>query len=767
MSAIKKYVYQAILTCYMLCTLSGCDRQGRLEASASEHPEGVTVCFTAQYAGDGLSTRGATAGKTDFEDEDVIHIAASFYEKTGETGERQVGPVQYCAYKYKNGDWKSIMENAEITWPYACDFGRFTAYYISGSNGALNEGSDAAIRWLSEWKETGTTDDTGPMIGTTETKELPFGHTVNLVFTHLCTRLSITNLDASTVSEYWLTNTAGSFHNAYQLKRDGNSGLKFEWIAKPDDESNSIYIARSLDATAANGRTNTVTFYLEPGDYSGAKLNFRNNRSYLTLNSGKLNGLKAGHSYVLDITKDKGIVFDVTDDDGWNDPDNPKDLYELKDIPAFLRAAGNGESYEENGTSILESTRIGVILLRNLDFNGKDPLSKDDFPGSALDGLQSLNTSVTFDGDFHYILNSVRPLFNEIQGRLYNLGINRFNIEGKVDTSVSGYGGLSRSVSESGAIGNVRISNLTLNVSLPNPQNLATYYIGCVAGFNAGNISDIGVRNQISITVKNIDNTEMINAQILVGGIIGQNGGTLSGCSDFDSSKAAAISVTNQCISSASMSTGGVVGYSFGNINNAALQVKVDASASEGTYNNAGGMAGRLRSSNDNIIKEFTNISVQGSVQGGQGRRIENGGNGKSFTGGVAGRLYNYFIKNCNALCDVTGWQGEIRSDVRYATGGAFGCIATLHTDKLVFHSTWYGSGLKGSTGAVTGGGTENTSNNYVGTFAGIIPTHRSDDGYKENGNVANEMDGIEFSGIQLDDEDTSSVTPTASVSRF
>lgn len=760
MSTIKKHIYRTLLACSMLCMLSGCDRQDEPESPANGHPEGVAACFTAQYAADGFSTRGNTAGKTNFEEGDVIHIAASFYIKgTEDEKEKLIEPVQYCAYQYqKNGDWKSVMENNEITWPYNCDFGRFKAYYISGSNGAISEGSEGATRQLSELNETGTTDDTGPMLGTTAPKDLPFGHTVNLVFSHLCTRLSVTELDASTVSEYWFTQDATSFHNAYRLTRDGKQGLKFEWTSQPDN-NNSTHIARSLNA----GSGNVVTLYLEPGNYSGAKLNYRNNRSYITLNSDNLKKLEANHSYTLDITQDKGIVFDVTDDDGWSNPENPQDIYELENIPAFLEAASQGKPYEEKDTPILQSTRTGVILLRDLDFKKKDPLNDKDF-SNALTGLLSLSTAVTFDADFHYIHNSVRPLFNEIQGRLYNLGINGFQIQGRIDTSVDKYGGLSRSVSQSGEIGNVRINDLTLTVDLKKTDDIKAYSIGCVAGLNNGSISDIGVRKNISITVGNETPDDLLNDQVLVGGIIGQNGGTMTGCSDFDNTNPATISVTNTCKSSSSMSTGGIVGFSNGDIDNVTLLVAVDASQSSGSYNYAGGMAGRLRSADNNDVnKKFTNISVNGSVKGGQGSKIANAGNGKSFTGGIAGRLFNFLIENCNALCTVEGWQGEVSTDVRHATGGAFGCIATLNTEELVFRSTWWGDQLTGSPGATTGNSsnTEKTGDgNYIGTFAGIIPIHRSDEGYWGNNNVAKTVSGITFSGIQLDDEDTSSTEP-------
>lgn len=109
MSTIKKHIYRTLLACSMLCMLSGCDRQDEPESPANGHPEGVAACFTAQYAADGFSTRGNTAGKTNFEEGDVIHIAASFYIKgTEDEKEKLIEPVQYCAYQYQKTETGSL-----------------------------------------------------------------------------------------------------------------------------------------------------------------------------------------------------------------------------------------------------------------------------------------------------------------------------------------------------------------------------------------------------------------------------------------------------------------------------------------------------------------------------------------------------------------------------------------------------------------------------------------------------------------------------------
>jgi hypothetical protein len=711
--------------------------------------KGMPVCLTAIYEPGGMVTK-AGGGKTAFSDGDVIHVSAEFYAgdiSQGASGEK-IGKTQYCAYMFNGGDWTGIMQDGGITWPYSCDYGVFTAYYAAQANGAISSEDGATDMWsLSGTVASGLTDDTGPMkAGATA---LAFGHVVRLVFSHMCTRLSVIRLDAATAGEYWLSKPSDpQFHNAFRLVRNPETGVEVEWTSL-EDEQYGTYISRYPDTAVPSEYGNAVTFYLEPGArYSGIKLNYRYNRNYLTLSSEKLNGLKANCSYVLDITQDKGVVFEDPDDGGWSDPDKPENAFKLDNIPAFLEAAGNGQEYQEGGMAILEHTNTGVILLVDLDFGGKDPLSEADFPDSFMRSLQNLGTTVTFDGNFKYIHNSVRPVFNEVQGRLYNLGISNTVREGKISSDVSGYGGLSRSVSASGTIGNVRISNLSLSLELPLTENADVYYIGCVAGLNNGIVSGIGVRGDINIQIKDADAQAGTRSEVLVGGIIGQNAGTLSDCSAFVHGDAdvlaTCVTVRNTCRNVLPMSSGGVVGYSHNNVENVILKVDVDASGSTASNNFTGGMAGRLRRSEGiEETRYFKNISVEGRVRGGQAVTVS-GVRGKSFTGGVAGRLYNFFISNCNSLCEVSGWNGEAGEGVRYATGGAFGCIASQEAMPLVFDSTWWGASLEGLSA---------TEECYIGTFAGIIPTHRTENGYLENGNRAREVPGIGFWGGQLDDE--------------
>ncbi|WP_301220994.1 hypothetical protein [Bacteroides caecimuris] len=757
MDMIRKYLYRLVPALCIICALSACTAEDASESPSSGRSEGLAVGFTAQYAADECSTK-ATEGKTAFENGDVIHIAAQFYLGEATQGVKGTphGATQYCAYRYEKGDWISIMNNHEITWPYACDYGMFTAYYVSHADGAISEeGGTTESCMLSDIADGGTSDNTVPL------KAGPvafrFGHTVNLTFTHLCARLSVTQLDASTVSEYWLAKPDDTgFHNAYRLKRNSTTGVEIEWQSLPTKgyDKYGVYIARSQDVKVPEEYGRTVTFYLEPGvSFSGCKLNYRYNRSYLILHSDKLAKLESNHSYRLNITQDAGIVYDDPDDNGWSNPDDDTKAYELKNIPAFLKAASTGTEYaEKNGeeeVQILQKTGTGVILLRDLNFKKRDPMSAEEFD-EPLTTLCNLETSVTFDGDFHYIYNSVRPIFNEVQGRLYNIGVSKTERTGGVHAGTQGYGGLSRSVISSGTISNVRISNLQLTLNLPSKVG-GSYSIGCVTGINRGQISDIGVRGNIHITLTS--EKDIACEEIFTGGIIGQNLGVLSGCSSFtagdNDNTSTCIYITNSCTNNSPMSTGGIVGASSNHIENVTLTVNVDACTSTATVNCTGGMAGRLRRTDGvNERKDFKNISVTGSVTGGQGIFVQGLKTGKSFTGGISGRLFNFFIDNCNSLCEVHGWNGEIQPNVRYATGGAFGCIATSEVQELVFNTTWWGNALSGLS-------TNEKENLYLGTFSGIIPTHRTDAGYQENGNNTKEQSGISFSGGQFDDEST------------
>ncbi len=760
MNMIRKYLYRLVPAFCMVCALSACTAEDDSESPSSGRSEGLVVGFTAQYAADEFPTR-ATEGKTNFEDGDVIHITAQFYvgeANQGIDGTPQ-GTPQYCAYRYVKGDWISMMNNHEITWPYACDYGMFTAYYVSQADGPISDESGASTScMLSDIAEVGTSDNTVPL----KAGPVPFnfGHTVNLTFTHLCARLSVTQLDASTVNEYWLTKPDDSgFHNAYRLKRSPQKGVEIEWQSLPTEgyEKYGTYIARSQDTKVPDEYGRTVTFYLEPGaSFSGCKLGYRYNRNYLTLNSEKLSKLESNHSYRLNITQDTGIVYDDPDDGGWSHPDDSTKAHKLINIPGFLTAAGKGDDFtDEDGTQILQQTGTGIILLKDLDFSGRDPLSDNDFPETHLDALRNLITSVTFDGDFHYIYNAVRPIFNEIQGRLYNLGISNTKRKGEVHLGTPGYGGLSRSVIASGIISNVHISNLDLELILPESAT-GVYSISCVTGNNYGTVSDIKVRGQININVAMKNPSGKIQSEIYTGGIIGQNLGTLSGCSVFTTGDGdttpTCINISNSCASTLSMSTGGIVGFSTNHIENVTLAVKVDAGQSTASENYTGGMAGRLRrSTGETTRKDFKNISVEGSVKGGQG--VATTGSGKSFTGGITGRLFNFYIDNCNSLCDVEGWNGDLSPNVRYATGGAFGCIATSDVDELVFNTNWYGNTLSGQAN-------EPDKDCYLGTFSGIIPIHRTDEGYKGNGNNARDRDGISFSGANVADTSTNEGLP-------
>lgn len=741
MRSIGVHIFKTIMSVIVLCSAAACGTDDFGVMSDNKTGNGVAVNFTARYAATEPVSK-ATGGKTDFVKGDVIHIAARFYEGEMSSGDKgkQVGGPQYCAYKHDGNSWKPVSDRYDIKWPYSCDYGMFKAYHISHSNGAITE-TESSVWSLSEISEGGISDDTGPM--GTEAEFFPFGHTVKLSFSHLCARLSIVDLDVSTMSEYWFSKPGDTgFHNAYKLVRDANEGLKLEWCSADDNEY-GIYISRSLDKAVPSEYGNTITLYLQPGvSYSGSKLYYRYNRSYITLNSDKLNNLKANHSYVLDIKQDMGIVFEDTDDGGWTNPDTPDTAFELKDIPAFLKAAGTGQAYSEGETKILEKTSTGVVLLTDLNFSERDPLSENDFPESHLNSLENLTTTVTFDGNFKYIHNSVRPIFGDVQGRLYNLGVSNTVRSGKVDPAVDGYGGLARSVNTSGRIGNVRINNLSLTLELPYTEGADTYYIGCVAGFNNGIVSGISVRGNISINLHAEDAVKGINSEVLIGGIVGQNGGMLSDGSEFsqgDSDRVTTcITIKNTCSNKLAMSTGGIVGYSYGDVENMTLNVDVDASQSTASWNFTGGMAGRLRrSGGSQQVKYFKDITVEGSVKGGQGIS-------KSFTGGIAGRLFNYFIDNCNAMCDVYGWNGEQSPGVRYAAGGAFGCIATSDVEELVHNSSWWGTRLE----ALPTG-----DNSFFGTFAGIIPPHRSEEVYKANGNRTRDVSGIGFFGDKFDDK--------------
>ena len=195
---------------------------------------------------------------------------------------------------------------------------------------------------------------------------------------------------------------------------------------------------------------------------------------------------------------------------------------------------------------------------------------------------------------------------------------------------------------------------------------------------------------------------------MLIGGVVGQNAanGKITDISILDEDLS--VKITNSCEGTlGSYSVGGIVGQSSGYIIAANLSnVTIDGSKSIGVTSYMGGMAGQLTLSNNDGSME--NCIVSGKVIAGISKKYGSL-NSRSYTGGIAGAVYNMPVKGCRSMLDVAGPTEEMkRDDVLYATGGGFGRIRSANNYNFSKLIIW-GSNLTGLA-------------SFIGNFAGIAP---------------------------------------------
>ena len=684
-------------------------------------------------------------GKERFSNGDVIHIVGTFTTNDlMENGEYQTNRVsRYGALRYNGTNWIAV-EGSNLTWPTTALNGGFTAYYLSESNGILTVGA------TDTYPLSNLTSVTDPLMAISE-PEIKYGHAVTLEFTHLCAHLTLTHLEPQVADAYWMKRdgdlfeqdgtTPTVFNNAFKLELDqGDYGpeLAFSFTQMPSEEYDLVYISGNPyleESTPQNPfESVSVEYYLEPGYYNSFELVYPITTdsiypylSYKYDPNKSPNGdssiapqLQANVAYTLNITKNAGTtIVTPPSEGGW---DENSQAVIIVDVEAFLKAAQNGDAYSETpeGTQqevpILEKTASGSKLLRNVDFHN---FHYSEFTDAGFQ--PNLPENITFDGGLHYIQNLHDPLFRDNNGTICNLGIRSVNAT-EIISEENDIAALDNSRNGAlchyniGTIRNIRARDITLSVAVksfiqPGVDGSETHNIGGLVGSNTGNITEINFAGNLNITVSNSSDSENgANASVLIGGIAGQNAanGTITEVSKIEN-ETLSLSITNTCKGElGNYSVGGFVGQSNGFLYNLDLSgITIDGTQSEGVTSYMGGMVGQLTvESNGNA--EISGCSASGSIKAGKSAPYNNISSG-SYTGGIAGAVYNTTVTDCGSLVSVAGSTSTmISTSTLYATGGGFGRIrnSTLYdfSDLIIWGSTLTGP------------------QDYIGTFVGIAP---------------------------------------------
>lgn len=724
----------------------------------SEEPEYVNgekvVEFSFDWP-DEQMTRGFDEGvdvKHKFAKGDMIHVVGTFNTRAlQEDGSYIYGKEsRYGALQFDGISWRGV-PNSRLTWPSISTDGTFYAYYVSGSDGVITENGSNSIDPILLQTITPTSDPLyAPVTPTVE-----YGYAVKLNFDHLCTYLSLIDLEPMVASEYFFTTdglkeseggASKQFNNAFRIfltendepGLEGGPVLNFEFMQVPDTVYGGIIQISSkvTEQYADDGSKMSVAgYFLEPGFYETFKLSYPSTApatfDYLTYdynnipkNAGNVEytvtppQLEAGTTYNLTITKSPGIKISTPPGGGGWDEDGP--LYDI-DVEDFLKAVCSGDEYYNNdGAKILERTANGSKLLHNVDFKYEDYLN------GFSDGFNpNLQSNLTFDGNYHYIDHLGSPFLNYNYGSLINVGIRnvRFTAtstkpQNSSDADRSRYGALCTWNRDVASIENVRVENVDMTILVSSSvsdgdDGSETHNIGGVTGSNTGMLNEVGLDGTFNITVRGTDNN--VSASVLIGGIAGQNaaGATISNASMLSNSFN--LNITNGCKGSiGSYSIGGATGESTGNLVGVILSnVKIDSRESSGVTSYIGGLAGQVSSSSDS--SGIVDSCIVGGVVYAGVSAPYNDLNSASYIGGLVGTDLNVPVIDSRSSVSVYGSQSAVQG-VLYAAGGTIGRIRMSQANTYRFESIYaYGEALAApqGTGDITG---------YVGNFAGIVP---------------------------------------------
>ena len=733
-----KYIKYYLI--FMLPFIMGCSESLYIdEMQANSHGE-LPIDFDFELP-DASNMRGFNGDvKIAFTTGDMIHMLGTFNTKElQEDGSYKEGKLsRYGALKYDGKNWIAA-EGSNLTWPSIATDGEFKAYYISESNGVLTDATPSAQYPLSK-----VTPLNDPLKA--ESEKIVYGHAVKLQFSHICTYLTLIDLEPQVSTSYWFKRDGvNTFNNAFQIvlgKDNLGPTLDFEFCQQPNPTFNDlVYIAADAVETIEfddNNKEKIITkanYFLEPGNYDTFSLCYQagENSTYDYLEydynkipenvGGKENirpTLEAGQTYTLTITKSPGITINSpSSGEGWDESNN----YFEVDVEDFLKAINDNKDYDytdpitQEKTRILESTANRVKLLHNVDFRFRDYSTFKDknFRPNIEEGL-------VFDGDYHYIRNLACPLFRYNYGTIQNVGIKDIKIdatsheEKSENDDMSRHGALCMWNRNHAKINNIRVTDVDMTISVRSgieteENGSEIHNIGCVIGSNTGEVREVALAGKFSLLVKGEEGKPVNDASLLIGGFVGQNAalGEIYNVSPFEGNLS--VKITNECIGdNSSYSVGGIVGRSSGFITGAILSdITIDGSKSSGVTSYMGGIAGELSVSDGTA--SINSCIVSGSVTAGITKPYQ-AITSVSYIGGIAGADLSVPVIDCRTAVSVKGTTNA-DNNVIYATGGAFGRIR--ESSNYTFENLIaYGSLLDGPNAS--------GAKQYVGNFAGIVP---------------------------------------------
>lgn len=742
---------------------------------------------------DGIATRSIEQAKRTFsygdpetgEAPDIIHVISTFWwTENDERKEEQ----RYCALEYtEDGSWVP-RGSTSFAWPNDAEWADFEAYYIQGSTGELTANVDETAFSPTRRRFSTLTDGEDPLHAIAEKKAdeegVRYGHTVKLTFEHLLTHLTLIQLEAGIDDDLVLrieerdVDEPETFNNAFQLKliekEAGKPELEFKYFVD-EEELGNLKAASQVQAPTelvrdweTRAESRQAGFFLEPRrTYNHFTIYYASNGSkhigYNNSDPDSKRILLPNNRYTFDVKKSSGVSIFERPEQKWDESDA---YTKVVDAGKFLQAIYNNSSYSEvqdgKEIQILERTNnpVGTLLLRNIYFatpyyhvfTYRDEKDADGNPIDPYDFVPSVGGDNIFDGGYHYIKGLCCPLFYENYGTIKNLGLSNVTIgSGEYGewTSVEKYNGgnvkafydYSRTgalaTNNEGTVQNIRVKNLTVNVSILSDDEQENHDAGALVGINeaAGHIDQVYLNGPINLLVQKSATGARVPT-VNIGGLAGQNLGTMTRIEQLvdNSSDVEVIPVTISVINKLNYNlgayyVGGLIGNNTGKLTDIMIPtavdgVIVDCSDSFGMYSYLGGIAGMADSANGNEISSC--LIGSGLVEAGI-TRAPGDLDSFSYTGGMIGvyseRTHFY---NCTAFFSVKGSNRTFDNDgVGRATGGIIGLIKGLE-------SASYGVGKMHSLAFY--GDLEECTN--VGSFAGEVPKDKTWDDYKDKADV-------------------------------
>lgn len=733
-----KLLYLFLLLIASSCTLDVIEPMIPVQEDECELP----IDFTFVLADEDFDTRGISNPKTSFQVGDIIHIQGIF---NALYNEEETVITRYGALRKVNNGWDTV-PGSKMKWPNMATTGTFTAYYISGTSGLLTVG-EPVVTSLSNLDT-----DSDPLMAQSA-QDIAYGRGVRMQFNHLCTYLTLEDLEPMVANSYWITSTddatSSQIKNAFSINLASNNELSFEFLSIPDENyKDMVYVAGEAINTESSAGGELVTnthanFFLAPGTYDSFMIRYPgiNSESYEFLKyEYQTNAddeesvapvLEAGKTYLLNVTKSPGItILSPPSAEGWDESDK----YYSVDVPDFLQAVYEGNDYiNSDDVLILEKTASGVRLLHNVDFNFEQ------YNGIFETFDANINEGQVFDGNYHYIRNIGSPVFRYNYGTIRNIGLKSLNVTFVTDENDDTGHDMSRQGvmcqwNRLGTIENLRIPeggviNGLVNQAYGAMPEDETHNIGIVTGSNTGSINGVELGGSFTLTVTgyytdtNPEPAE-VNVTVLTGGLTGQNTGSVSNINSPDNNLN--LTIYNKCQGSyGALYTGGLVGSNTGSITDVVIQtITVDCSDSEGLTLYSGGLTGELTASatNQSIVN---NCMAQGTLISGVAKYTSGDAQSGCYNGGLTGVLQNIPVTDARISVDIQG-PSVSNDNVLYGTGGVFGRI---RTNTSVSDIIAYGTRLSGVP--------------YIGNFAGIVPEGMSWTDYEGKGIIVRAFPSI------------------------